>query len=331
MLKDDRDKLSAIFEHHSEVIDNAANIHTVDLNYFARENQIVGDFNAIDFTDINNYTTLNAIYNKTTKGIEPLYYGTYEGAIKELRKILKAFLYESSVNDWPVSIDYKDNILIGNIFSTVLQTEEKYSNYLGSKLNTIMNYMFSNNKGGDTIPTYGINGLFYYTSDCNPSSPIQSRAISFPSEERSNVLYHIHLLFHGNFIYPIIEQGSEVETIEEYMNIVDKVLTDEVVAQCPFMFCINTTEIPVGNNLDSIIHLSDSMTLPHALESYELTAIINDVERYEYANYKNIKPWAKQLNVNGNDIVEAYIYLPSECGIKHIVIRNNQITQIVKV
>lgn len=334
MLKDDRDKLSAMFEHHSEIIDNAANIHTVDLTYFAGENQVVGDFNTIDFADINNYTTLNAIYNKTPetpRATEPLYYGTYEGAIKELRKILKAFLYESSVNDWPIGIDYKDNILIGNIISKPLSTEEKYSNYPESKLHAIMNYMFANDKTrGDIIPTYGINGLFYYTSDCNLKSPIQSRAVSYPSEERSNVLYHIHLLFHDNFIHPISEQSHDVETIEEYMNIVDKALTDEAVAQCPFMFCINTTEIPIENSGFSI-YLYDNMNLPRTLEPYELTAIINDVEKYEYDNYMNIKPWAKKLNVNGNDIVEAYIYLPSECGIKHIVIENNQITQIVKV
>lgn len=325
MLKDDRDKLSAMFEYHSEVIDNAANIHIADLNYFASyANE--GNLNTIDFTDINNYTTLNAIYGSKDVTI----YGTRDGAIKELRKILKTYTLEFIINNAAkmFSVDESDNILFGCFTPT--NTEEVYTDYPNSKLCSIMNYMLFNNKSRAIInPTIGINGLFYYTSDCNPKYPMYSRAESYPSEERSNVLYHIHLVLSFDYFMELFASFAFNPT-EDIVKQIDKALTDEVVAQCPFMFCINTTEIPVGNNAPTI-YLHDRITLPYALESYELTTIINDVDKYDTENYSGIKPWAKQLNLDGNDIVEATIYLPNESGIKHIVIQDNQITQIVKV
>lgn len=315
MSKEDKDKIIKLYNYISKVNDEAENITTIDLNKFIFP-EAIHNFNEIDFTDVSQFSTVNTLF-KTKVSISKPIVNTKEEYIRDIRKLLKFYLKNYSnivfLNGIDTKLNYKPNILIANVSEIDLNPGDIYA----SRFNMIIGFMHTNAINTETrgidLPNIKFSGLFYTSNDAAPNTPINSRANANISIY-SNYLYHVHLIL-------LVDPSAYL------LRIVDG--DDEFIANIPFCVCVSKTNLPVDTVYDYNIGIYTEIELPRQLDFYEITKIVNNTMTYSFGEYENIKPWGHSINGDKWGITNGEVYLPAECGVRKIVISNNQITEII--
>lgn len=315
MSKDDKDKIIKLYNYISKVNDEAENITTIDLNKFIYPDAI-RNINETNFGNINQFPTVNTLFKQRLITANPII-STREDYIRDIRKLLnfyfKNYINAAFLGGVNVKLNYKPNVLIANALEAYLDPANVYSN----RLNMITGFMHTNPINTETrgIDPSNIkfSGLFYTSNDAAPNGPINSRAnANIPIY--LNYLYHVHLIL---LVHPFAKLEKIVES------------DDEFIADIPFCVCVSKTNLPVDTVYNYPIHIFTEMELPRELNSSEITKIVNNTMTYGFGDYENIKPWGYNINGDQWGITNGEVYLPAECGVRKIIISNNQITEII--